>query len=210
MKLAIIGTAGRAADGKILSSDPVYYYDRMQAAALKVADMVGATKLISGGAAWSDHIAVTLFLAHPDRFSLELHLPTRLVENGDEYRFDDNGTRDFKNNPGAVSNHYHDLFKKALSNRYKDWSPYKDFFRCINSKNFSHKITFGFLNRNIVVAKESDACIAMTFGKDNYLKDGGTAHTMSKFLSKGLDPKLAYHLDLNQMKLFDNAIVGNE
>lgn len=204
MKLAIIGTAGRATDGKILASRPDLYLDTMKRAALKVADLTNSTTLLSGGAAWSDHIAILLFLDNPSRFRLQLELPAPLVTDGDGKSFDDNGTGNFKNNPGAVSNHYHRLFKKALIKLQPNWSPFIDFKRIYDYAEYSSRVTYGFLNRNLIVAREANHCIAMTFGNGAQLKDGGTAHTMSHFLARENHGK-AYHLDLNTLKLYEDA-----
>ncbi len=60
----------------------------------------------------------------------------------------------------------------------------------------------GFLDRNTLVANEADIFLAMTFGHENEVKDGGTKHTVDKMLKQG---KVGYHLDLNTLKLYKNA-----
>lgn len=60
----------------------------------------------------------------------------------------------------------------------------------------------GFLDRNLLVAKDADIFLAMTFGNDNEVKDGGTKHTVNAMLKQG---KRGWHLDLNTLKLFCNA-----
>ena len=61
----------------------------------------GCRRLVSGGAAWADHVAVTLALdGTVDPAALTLHLPAAF-EDG---RFDAD-TRD-----GGTANHYHRLF----------------------------------------------------------------------------------------------------
>lgn len=218
MKLAIIGTAGRGEDGKRLASDPNNYIQRMLDAAKKVSEITGSTDLISGAAAWADHIAVLLFRDNPDKYSIELELASPLVSDGNcGYKFDDKGTGDFKNNCGAISNHYHKQFKKAFHksrpswNPAPAWSPFDDFF-ALNCKRANHpeKVIFnvgtGFLERNLEVAQKADHCLAMTFGNGKRLKDGGTAHTMSNFLVKGMGT--AWHLDLNTLKLYEGAVVS--
>lgn len=215
-KLAIIGTAGRGPDGKQLASDPERYLTRMLDAARKVSELTGATELISGGAAWADHVAVLLFLEDPLHYSIELEIPAALVSDGKEgCQYDDKGTGDFKNNPGGVSNHYHRLFKRAFAKTRAEWSPFIDFDSLhVNALNYGvpdEKITInvgtGFLERNLVVAAKAHHCLAMTFGEGPRLKDGGTAHTMSNFLAKR-DHGQAWHLDLNTLKLYPNATVS--
>lgn len=60
----------------------------------------------------------------------------------------------------------------------------------------------GFLDRNLLVAKDADIFLAMTFGNDNEVKDGGTKHTVNAMLKQG---KRGWHLNLNTLKLFCNA-----
>lgn len=217
MKLAIIGTAGRADDGKRLALDPESYLTRMLDAAREVSKLTGATELISGGAAFSDHIAVLLFLEDPLRYSIELELPALLIpDSTGAYRYHDKGSGDWKGNPGAVSNHYHKLFKKTMSKTRPAWSPFLDFgaLMAVSEHDVSAQaptagvtinVGTGFLERNLVVAAKAHHCLAMTFGDGARLKDGGTAHTMSHFLAKR-DHGDAYHLDLNTLKLWKDAI----
>lgn len=98
--IAIIGTAGR---------DKTEKYTRpLWEAMLKHA----RTKfvpwkeyhLISGGAAWADHLAVELFLEAPSQFSLSLYLPAPLTSQGEFL-----GPR---RSSGATSNNYHEKFMK--------------------------------------------------------------------------------------------------
>ncbi len=207
MRLAIIGTAGRGDDGKRLAADPERYLTRMLQAARNVAKQVGATELISGGAAFSDHIAVLLFLEDPTRYSLTLELPAPFVTDGQGgYKYFDKGSGDFKNNPGGVSNHYMRLFLKAFRKTRPDWSPFNDLAALEGYPNVTKNVGIGFLERNLVVAAKADHCLAMTFGNGRQLKDGGTAHTMSHFLAKP-NRGGAYHLDLNTLKGYKDATV---
>ena len=60
--------------------------------------------LVSGGAAWSDHIAVTLFLNRQNYNlnikELRLYLPCQF--DMETKRFYDNGSKDWRVNPGKV------------------------------------------------------------------------------------------------------------
>ncbi len=60
----------------------------------------------------------------------------------------------------------------------------------------------GFLDRNLLVAKDADMFLAMTFGNKSEVKDGGTKHTVNAVLKQG---KQGYHLDLNDLKLYSGA-----
>lgn len=198
--LAIIGTAGRKGDGPRLDADPNRYLERMQAAALKVAELCGATELVSGGAAWADHIAVMLFLAHPTRFTLRLELPAPLVPlAGGGLAFEDTGVRDFVANPGGTSNHYHENFGRSAF-RYRGRSPRDDFAAIQGNPRVSIQVTPGLFARNKKVAL-ADHCLAMTFGEGRALKDGGTANTMSAFCARP-DRGRAFHLDLSDCRLY--------
>lgn len=201
-KLAIIGTAGRGDDGKALSANVAHYYGRMLDAARKVAELTGSKALVSGGASYADHVAVTLFLENPNGYTLELELPERLDRLADgKLRYFDKGTGDFKQNPDAVSNHYHKRFGKVLGR-----DPFDDFRAAQLFPTFTSTVTFGFHARNLVVAQKADHLLAMTFGTGNRLKDGGTAHTTEAFLARR-NRGDAYHLDLNTLKLWPGAVV---
>lgn len=209
--LAIIGTAGRGSDGKRLASDPKLYLDTMKRAALKVAERVGATTLVSGGAAWADHIAVILFLLDSDRLNLELELPAPLGLSTAESVYEDNGQRDARTNPGGTANHYHRLFRRAIQSFDPDGCPFIDLALVRPSDHLPFlrrakiTVTPGFLARNLVVASKADHVLAMTFGDGRLLKDGGTAHTMRHFLARNHGS--SYHLDLNTLKLYEGAKV---
>jgi len=60
----------------------------------------------------------------------------------------------------------------------------------------------GFLDRNLLVAKDADIFLAMTFGDKNEVKDGGTKHTVNAMLKQD---KRGWHLDLNTLKLYRGA-----
>lgn len=62
--------------------------------------------LVSGGAAWGDHVAVHLYLTR--EHTLTLHLPCPW-ENG---RYQDMSSRDWRTNPGRLANQRHELFQR--------------------------------------------------------------------------------------------------
>src|SRR5437879_6373507 len=118
-RFSIIGTAGR-------SNAPVEkmtheLYQKMIAAAIEAINTCGVNPviLVTGGAAWSDHVAVDLFL-NRDKYpllktqilGLELHLPAKF--NLDTSRYHDTGSRDWRTNPGHTSNFYHEKFSATL------------------------------------------------------------------------------------------------
>src|SRR5690606_1280513 len=84
--IAIIGTAGRGDDAAKLG--PALFAAMVRDAAERVAAFPDP-RLVSGGAAWADHVAVKLFLEGKVA-GLTLHLPAefrngRFVETGDRY-----------------------------------------------------------------------------------------------------------------------------
>lgn len=208
--LAIIGTAGRGEDGPKLASNAEGYVDRMLAAARKVADLTKANHLVSGGAAWADHIAVLLFLSDPTRFTLQIEAPAEFVTSpsgGLEYvDTGERGKKAFIANPGGTCNYYHHSFADALGATRQHWSPFLDFALVAGHPRATIRVTHGFDPRNALVA-ESKHALAMTFGQGATVKDGGTARTMKAFLSRA-DHGSAYHLDLSAMKLIPNARVA--
>ena len=129
---------------------------------------IKGNELVSGGAAWGDHVAVALFLGFPERFSLVLHLPCPFE--GGQYK--DNGSYDWRVNPGRTSNSYHRAFSKA-ANR----DSLEDIQRAIALR--AKVIVYdGFHKRNDIVA-ESPNMIAFTWGLDQP-EDGGTKYTWDK------------------------------
>lgn len=88
--LAIIGTAGRQEDADRLK---VRHWNEMCQAAIKVIEENGVTRLVSGGAAWADHVAV--------RVAKHLGLPIRVWLPANE--------RDY-----GVAQWYHGKFSKKL------------------------------------------------------------------------------------------------
>jgi len=159
IRVAIIGTAGR---GKSLQGLDAAMYAKMVAHADKlIAEQTAGhvVHLLSGGAAWADHIAVTLFLSH--RYPmLSLHLPCALAVDNGNYHYNDTGNSDFRMNPGRSSNKYHREFSAAISrNTIREIQE----AAAEGAKLHIHK---GFFARNDMVASQADLLIAFTWGQD--------------------------------------------
>jgi len=96
MKIAIIGTAGRKEDGAKLSKDvyhkmvadaqhqiaglikggmPLKYYQAADPKPLYAHVSPTPINLVSGGAAWADHIAVSLYLMDHSDAPIKIHKP---------------------------------------------------------------------------------------------------------------------------------------
>jgi len=128
--------------------------------------------LVSGGAAWSDHIVISLYLENYVN-QAKLYLPTEF----------DNITKKYKENnskydAGRVSNYYHKLFsdKTKINSLAQIGDSISKGIIIDNSEN-------GFKNRNTKVA-ESDYMIAFSFSDSNEPTDGGTYDTWTKSKSK--------------------------
>lgn len=179
--LGIIGTAGRKDDRTRMTQS--LYKDMCGYAAVFANTYGGPIKVVSGGAAWADHVGVTLFLRKIVQ-GLKLCLPAefkdgQFIEGSN--RFD----------PGRTSNWYHKQMSQALGH-----NTLRDIALAAEAGAILHTIP-GFKKRNLHVASEAtDYLLAFTFGTHSGtysqedegwldataagLKDGGTAHTWSK------------------------------
>lgn len=199
ISLAIVGTAGRQDDAKKLSKQ---HFEAMYVVAEGLIDQLKEnnypiTHLVSGGAAFADHVAVRLFLdkkvAH-----LRLFIPCEFV--GGSYR--DNGTGDPFKNPGGTANYYHKQFQVTTGiNSLTEIQ--------IASSEGAELIPVarGFYARNALVAK-SDFLLAMTFGKGREVKDGGTADTVRRYLERvrkeGFFNK-SFHYNLGDGQIYEGC-----
>lgn len=189
--LAIIGTAGRGTDAAKLSGP---LYDAMYRRTLDAMREWGVRDLVSGGAAWADHLAVRAFL-EGEAGSLRLFLPARFAEGR------------FVGPPAdaaRTANHYHDAFSRILG--IDTLSQIDEAVRRGAAASFHA----GFKTRNLEVAASASRVLAFTFGagrgpaavvetdeafgsaSDAGLKNGGTAHTWTQ--AWRADAKL--HVDL--------------
>lgn len=189
--LAIIGTAGRGTDAAKLSRP---LYDAMYGRTLSAMGEWDDRDLVSGGAAWADHLAVRAFLEGEAR-SLRLFLPARFEG------------RRFEGPPAdaaRTANRYHAEFSRILG--IDTLSQIEEAVRRGAVASFHA----GFKTRNLEVAAAASRVLAFTFGAgrepavsveadeafgsafDAGLKDGGTAHTWAQ--AWRADEKL--HVDL--------------
>lgn len=168
-RVAIIGSAGRRTDGAKLNWNTyIKMYLCVRNKYIRLFRKNQKITAVSGGAAWADHIAISLYLAN-EVDELELHFPCRFdMEN---CRFHDEG--DFKikrQSSGNVANYYHKLF----SNKIKGNTLFGIKKAIIKGATFT--VSQGFRNRNKKVAT-SNYMIALTFSEGNRPNGGGTAHT---------------------------------
>lgn len=202
--MAIVGTAGRKEDSSKLSKK---HFEAMCLVAGELVDQITEngypiTHLVSGGAAWADHVAVKLFLDKKVK-NLRLFLPCEW-DNG---TFKDNGIKNPKQNPGGTANFYHKKFQ--INTRINSLTQIQ-----LAQAEGAELIPVirGFHARNALVAK-SDFLLAMTFGNEHDVKDGGTAHTVQCYLNRvrkeGIFDK-SFHYDLSSGKIFVGCQVPKE
>ena len=204
ISLAIIGSAGRKDDAKKMSKN---IFDAGCIVASGLIDQLSEnnypiTHLVSGGAAFIDHIAVKLFLDNKAPH-LRLFLPA-VFESG---TFFDNGDKDPFKNPGGTANYYHKKFNNATH--------INSLTQIQIAKGAGAElipVAKGFYARNALVAK-SDFLLAMTFGKEHEVKDGGTAHTVKCYLDRvrkeGIFDK-SFHYDLTTGQIYEGCTVPKD
>lgn len=201
---AIVGTAGRKDDAERLS---VNHFEAMYECAFQLLKQFeeseyGVDQVVSGGAAWADHVAVRLFLekkieklklCFPCQFdaSSVMFDPTPLTANERQRGY----------STGEIANNLHRKFSRKLGR-----SSLNEILLAVQQ---GAEVIFakGFYARNAIVAK-SDIILAMTFGENEWMKDGGTAHTMQTYLNRirklGCFDK-SFHYDLNSGELYCGA-----
>ncbi len=169
-RVALIGTAGRSADGKRIT---LSLYQKMVTFADEwlIAKFPDRSEiiLVSGGAAVSDHIAIVLYLQglrNDNPFGgLELHLPARFAHSS----FVESGA---KFDAGRISNHYHRVFSTRI---YGNGAHTRRQIQLAQDSGAVVKIYSGFKVRNLRVGK-ADHLLAFTWGSGAVLADDGTAH----------------------------------
>jgi hypothetical protein len=170
--VAIIGSAGRKDDSKKMNKEN---YQKMIAEAERIITedwniQWDNLEIISGGAAFSDHVAVDIFLKYSEKgLNLTLEMPCEWGKT----RYIDNKPKDWKKNPGNISNYYHSVFGKATGKK-----PLDEIQQAIE-KGAKITISKGFFDRNCSIA-HSEYVIAFTFSESEP-SSGGTGFTWSKF-----------------------------
>lgn len=161
--LAIIGTAGR--DKTKPFSKGLWY--QMLREANEYIKTNKVTELVSGGAAWADHLAVYLSVMH--KIKLKLHLPAPLTSSG--------FTGPYKS-AGSTANYYHEKFSRiieenSLAQLYL--ATQMDFVDGTVQPETGDMSPF--FKRNILVAKDATSVLAFTWGEGFAPENGGTKHT---------------------------------
>lgn len=179
-KIAIIGTAGRD------KTKPMTHrlWNWM------VADAKSRTgpgdHLVSGGAAWADHLAVQLFLDGHVK-ALTLHLPAPFA-NGvfiGPYR-----------SAASAANYYHQLFSNELEvNTLSEIELAASMPNCDGTFEQAAEGYGAMFARNKKVAAAADLLLAYTFGEGDVPADGGTKDTWDQCKGKRIHISLPMSFD---------------
>lgn len=169
LNIGIIGSAGRK-DDAMLMSKPLYM-SAYRAALGHIRPLVDEYHIHSGGAAWMDHLAISLYLSDNAK-ECTLHLPCEW----DDKRacFTDDGTMNWKTNPGGTLNYYHRQFSKKVAQKTLDG------IQKAIQKGANVKVYNGLHARNTGIADASQHLVALTFNNATHPKDGGTMDTWRK------------------------------
>lgn len=161
-KIAIIGTAGR---DKTKPMTLALWVWMVQDAMQRVGK---GDHLVSGGAAWADHLAVTMFLAERVK-ALTLHLPAPLGLQGF------NGPN---KSSATAANYYHSLFTNVIGEySFGQIKQCEDMPGCDGTFEPEAPGYAAMFARNRRVAEAADLMLAYTFAEGDQPADGGTKHT---------------------------------
>ena len=164
-QIAIVGTAGRG-DDTVRMSLALYEAMLLDAGERIVRCWNRPVPLISGGAAWADHVAVGLFLCGLAS-QLTLYLPAPMdVQTG---RFAEHGGWP---DVGRTANYYHDIFQRMTGIDGRAQIRQAQVRGAVLDTGPG-----GFKARNMKVATACTELWAYTWGYGTEPKDGGTAHT---------------------------------
>lgn len=191
-RIAIVGTAGRAGPTPSLKlfnlmKDRVVHIISKDLS-LEISDV----HLISGGAAFGDHVSVSLFKSSEYMFSgITLFLPCEWsTSEGSHY---DSGSGNWKTNPGRNANRYHHAFHRHTG--VESLSEINSLFDENNVEiDTSGK---GFHDRNSKIAHTADILIALTWSKSTEPPKGGTLDTWNKARIRGVK---CIHVSLGDLK----------
>lgn len=173
--IVVVGTAGRrAAEADRLSVAAVEF---MKEHVLREAAGLERVRLVSGGSAWADHVAVLLFLDDPERFDLELFLPCAFKWGDKE--FATSGSPNWQADPGKSLNTYHKRHSRATGRRtLHDIVTARALGATVHEPEPEY---IGFHARNTRVAAQGGTMLAFTFGEKGVPATSGTRSTWNKF-----------------------------
>lgn len=169
VRIAIVGWSG----GRVVPSlQTRELFDAMVAKARSVIESMAlweTVHLVSGGAAWSDHVAVGLFL-QGQAAGLTLHLPCTMAD-----KFQDNGDTRWEKNPGRLANARHRMFSSSTG-----IASLREILEAERRGAILRSGYDGFHSRNTAVANDCDVLIAFSWAKEDGPNEGGTMDTWKK------------------------------
>lgn len=173
LAIAVIGSAGRGDDARKFC--PGLFEEMVKRVSRTIKQLSGTIKplrqkirLVSGGAAWADHVAVALFLEGAVD-ELHLHFPTDFGRS--------------KTPVGVGVGPYVNQLHRAFA-EVSGVDSLGDIGRAIKMPGCKHFARDGFFARNTKIAQSADCVIALTWSKDNKPPPGGTSDTWHKSQSK--------------------------
>ena len=187
--LGIIGTALRGKDTEFDTLCTKDTYLKMLSLARTKVKELNITTLVSGGAAFSDHIAVDLFYdyicksVNKGELKLLIYYPTKLFDNTSKI--------------GKSLIYYHKYFSNLVFGY--EYESIKDIGYLVD--NYPNQVKLeeepistnyeGFFNRNTKIANNSDYLLVFSYfdEKGNCLTNG-TKDTITKFLRKNSEDKI--------------------
>lgn len=163
--VAVIGTAGRDVTRPMTKALWLSMVDDLRQR-VRASDV-----LVSGGAAWADHLAVHAFLSGWVA-GLELFLPAPFEPSQTGFGFN-GGPR----TSGAAANHYHELFTRATAVDGR-----QEIAGAIErgAKVHAEPVAPGYRamhTRNAKIARRATEAIAYTWGEAGHPAQGGTLET---------------------------------
>lgn len=179
--VAIIGTAGRGFDASKMNLKLFErMMDRCRYQLWNIWKLTpGTVRLVSGGSAWCDHLAVRLWVLDKPKFAgCRLYLPCDFA----------NSQFDVRHPCGKTLNELHnECSEKLKTNTLVEIGTAPGIELCMKSRSF--------YERNARVAADAQYMIALTWGKSTTIPaDGGTKHTWS--CAKNIDSKHKVHIPL--------------
>lgn len=176
-KIAIIGTAGRD------KTKPMTKELWSWMVAHAKAHIPEHSHLISGGAAWADHLAVWLFIqGHADQLTLHLPAPMETEFIG-PYK-----------SAASAANYYHKLFSARIGiDTLDEIVTVSGLPGCHGTVQPAQAGYGGMFARNALIAHDAEAMLAYTFGDGKIPADGGTLDTWNKCQC---DPIYKMHVQL--------------
>lgn len=160
MRVGVVGSAGR--DG---TYTPVLFA-RMEACLRTFLSQFTGVTLVSGGAAGADHLVVRLSENYPGI----IYGPCAWTGT----RYEDNGSPDWRVNPGRLANRYHEQFARTTG-----IPSLAELQAAIDSGRVKYIPGSGFHQRNGFIAA-CDVLIAFTFSPGPAPTSGGSADTWKK------------------------------